>query len=259
LSDPATIPNSELLASQTPEQAVDSASFTQAYGESLANTLDLNTWSPGEDLASLYERLEFEVTEAVKKEKQMRDRIRSVVFPALAQRPKPPKDAGVYNATPEQIKRIHNGLLFNGGVEGCDGTSVVHDSLPITIAQIGVSLVSYQGDQGTWVQRLFRRDLRVGGQDPVEETIELLERRKKRNDSDGGTPRDKMTQLGRRGIMTYAERAVLLKKSSARWRMGHGNPAPYELLTGSGMPELVSRSLELLRELIALALRIRIP
>ena len=32
--------------------------------------------------------------------------------------------------------------------------------------------------------------------------------------------------------------------------MGHGHPAPYELLTGSGSMELLRRSLDLMRELI---------
>ncbi len=50
--------------------------------------------------------------------------------------------------------------------------------------------------------------------------------------------------------MSYAERAVLLKKSKARWRMGHGNPAPYELLTGSGSMDLLLASLQVLNELI---------
>ncbi|MBI4336489.1 MAG: hypothetical protein HY683_01470 [Chloroflexi bacterium] len=50
--------------------------------------------------------------------------------------------------------------------------------------------------------------------------------------------------------MAYAERAVLLNRSTAPWRMGHGNPAPYELLTGSGMVELLERSLDVLAELV---------
>ena len=141
-------------------------------------------------------------------------------------------------------------MLFNGGVEACDGTSVVHDTLPITIAQIGVTLVSYRGDQGSWVHRLFRRDLRVSGVDPVDEALELLERRHERAGFDASSKRDTLSDLGRRGIMTYAERAVLLHKSDAPWRMGHGNPAPYELLTGSGMAELLESSLHVLHELI---------
>jgi hypothetical protein len=31
--------------------------------------------------------------------------------------------------------------------------------------------------------------------------------------------------------MAYAERAILKDKSTALWRMGHGSPAPYELLS----------------------------
>lgn len=229
---------------------VESDVFQQHYGEPLAKTLDLDTWKPGEDLSELYGRLETEVREALVKEKQLRERVREIVFPLLSTRPNRPTSAGVYQPSVELVQRVHNGLLFNGAVEACDGTSVVHDTLPLTIAQIGVSLVSYRGDQGTWVQRLFRRDLRVSGQDPVDETMEILERRKKRSDPEGKNARDKLTELGRRGIMAYAERSVLLNKSSALWRMGHGNPAPYELLTGSGMPELLEKSLGLLRELI---------
>jgi len=44
-------------------------------------------------------------------------------------------------------------------VEACDGTCSVHDTLPLTITQIGVCLVSYLGEQGAWGHRLFRRDL----------------------------------------------------------------------------------------------------
>ena len=135
-------------------------------------------------------------------------------------------------------------------MEACDGASVVHDTLPITIAQIGVCQVSYHGEQGAWAHRLFRRDLRVGGLDPVDEALELLERRQRRSGSDEKSRRDALSDLARRGIMTYAERAVLLHKSIAEWRMGHGNPAAYELLTGSGMARLVDASLDLLSDLV---------
>ena len=50
--------------------------------------------------------------------------------------------------------------------------------------------------------------------------------------------------------MSYGERAVLLHRSNAVWRMGHGNPIPYELLTGAGCFELMVASLTVLRELI---------
>ncbi len=146
--------------------------------------------------------------------------------------------------------KVHRGLLFNGLVEACDGTSVVDETLPIGIAQIGVCLASYQGDRRSWVHRMFRRDLRVGGMDPVDEALELLDRRKDESSFEGATRRDSLSELARRGIMAYAERAVLLRKSSAPWRMGHGSPAPYELLTGSGMRDLLASGLDLMEELI---------
>jgi hypothetical protein len=54
-----------------------------------------------------------------------------------------------------------------------------------------------------------------------------------------------------RAIMTYAERAILTRRSTAMWRMGHGNPAAYELLSGAaGSIDLVIESTRVLEELI---------
>lgn len=71
--------------------------------------------------------------------------------------------------------------------------------------------------------------------------------------------RDALSNLGRRGIMAYAERATLLRHSTAAWRMGHGNPLAFELLSGSGMPELLDRGLELMRELVACGRFVYVP
>src|SRR5260370_13061643 len=179
---------------------VDRKECESACGESLRSTLDLDTWQPGENLANLYGRLEQEISEAVKQEKRIRERVREDIFPLLRTRPEKPAQAGVYQATVQQVERVHSGLLFNGAVEACDATSVTHDTLPVTIFQIGVSLVSYKGDQGTWVHRLFRRDLRVGGLDPVDEALGLLEKRKDRAGFDERSKRDKLTDLGKRAI-----------------------------------------------------------
>lgn len=241
-----------------PSETLDMAGddFQAAFGESLDRTLDLDTWRPGADLVAMYERLEQEIASAVEQEDRIRERVRAELFPYVFKRPTAPQGAGCYRVTLQMLERVHRGLLFTGAVEACDGTSAVHDSLPITIAQIGVSLVSYRGDQGTWVQRLFRRDLRVSGLDPVSEAVALLERRRRRDGVDAANPRDTLTELTRRGIMTYAERAILLDKSQALWRMGHGNPTAYELLTGGGlvidgdMP-LLRKSLRIWRELLA--------
>ena len=229
--------------------SIDEQQFQEAFGESLASTLDLQTWETGSDLGELYGRLEREVEEALRQENRVIEQVRATVFPRLRDRPGAPPGAGVYQTRVARIEELHR-FLFSGQVEACDGTSVVHDTLPITIAQIGVCLVSYHGDQGAWVHRLFRRDLRMGSTDPVNEALELLERRRERSGSDERQGRDRLSELARRGIMTYAERAVLLHRATAPWRMGHGSPAPYELLTGSGMVRLLDASLDLLTELV---------
>src|SRR5689334_4873129 len=125
----------------------DAADFEAAYGESLINTLDLDTWSDGEDLANTFGRVEREVAEAIEKEDGYRRQIRKIVFPKLATAPDAPDDAGLHEATIPELEKVQRGLLFNGAVEACDGTNVVHDTIPLTITQIGVSLVSYNGQQ----------------------------------------------------------------------------------------------------------------
>jgi hypothetical protein len=220
--------------------------FEEAYGESFHQTLDLSTWILGEDLAEMYGRLEQEIADAVAMEDSYSHTIRNEVFSKIKTSPGAPPNAGVYQAKREDLEKIHTGLLFNGGVEACDGTSVVHDTLPLTITQIGVSLVSYNGNQGAWAHRLFRRDLRSKMTDPVEEVMTVLERREKREGQ--GLDGERLSDLARRGIMTYAERAILKDKSQALWRMGHGNLVAYELITGlwASKKERIQVSLDLI-------------
>jgi hypothetical protein len=242
--------NGFYIAARDAAPPVPADAFERAFGEPLARVLDLNTWSPGEDLAALYQRLEQEVGEALAQEDRVGRRVRAEVLPRLARRPQAPPGAGVFRVTPDQVERVHRGLLFTGAVEACDGASAFLDTMPVTIAQVGVALVSYRGDQGTWVERLFRRDLRVADDDPAAEALALLEARRQRGGL-GQERRDALTRLARRGLMTYAERAALVYRSQARWRVGHGAPAPLELLTGSGSYELLRASLDMLTELIA--------
>jgi hypothetical protein len=229
---------------------VTDSEFQEAFGEKLSQTLDLDTWDAGGQLAEVFDRLDREVADALEREDRIRKAVREVVFPTITSRRNAPGEAGVYQANTAQLKSTQAQVLFNGGTEGCDGTVAVHDTLPLTIAQIGVCLVSYMGEAGSWVQRLFRRDLRVRGLDPVLEAVAVLERRAARSGLGQPSARDRLTELGRRGIMTYAERAVLLQKSTAPWRMGHGNPAPYELLTGSGSMDLLKAGLDVVEELV---------
>lgn len=239
------------LGEMLPIANIQDSEFAAAYGEPFARTLDLDTWDLGENLLALYERLEAEVAQAVEQEDRIREAIRREVFPRIPSAPGAPQGAGVYQATSRDLERVHRGLLFNGGVEACDGISLVHDTLPLTITQIGVALVAYNGQQGMWAHRLFRRDLRETVADPVNEALTLLERRDRREGL--GLEGNRLSNLARRGIMTYAERAILLRYSQARWRMGHGSPVPLELLSGlwAAHPDRLQLSLTLIAELVA--------
>ena len=227
------------------------AAFSAQFDEPIERVLDLDTWSTGADLDRLYARLDKEVRAALTHDADHRAAIRRIVFPKLAERGVVAPEAGVYRATAADIRLVHQGLLFKGEVECADGTIALHDTLPLSIAQIGVGLVSYRGDEGTWVHRLFRRDVRARRpEDPAGEVLELLEARRLRAAfNQEGDESDPLSRLARRGLMSYAERAVLLHKARARWRLGHGSPAPLELLVSAAAPFL-DASHAVLRELI---------
>lgn len=244
--DLAELTGPPLYDAEWPELSADE--FRASFGEDLGRILDLGTWRTDVDLTDEYRRIETEVRLAVEKEGEYQRHIRRDIFPRLQWGEVP--GCGVYEIPVRDIESVHRGLLFNGGVEACDGTNQDHDTLPLTIYQIGVSLVSYAGDRGTWRQRLFRRDLRSSNRDPVEEVRELLERRGRRSAVNHSNRHDAFSELFQRALMSYAERAILLHNASAVWRMGHGSPAPLELLTGGGFVELMVQSTRIIRELV---------
>ncbi|HEX2094530.1 MAG TPA: hypothetical protein VHG28_19150 [Longimicrobiaceae bacterium] len=247
---PRTDPPAEVPGALEPPVEIDAAQFRAATGEDITRVLSLDTWHQGPDLAGVYERLEREVAEAVAQEDEFRDRIRETVFPVIGSGRTAPPCAGVYEATEADIRMVHEKALFNGGVEACDGTVAVHDTLPLTVAQVGVALVSYAGEQGSWVQRIYHRDVRDRGRNPIEGMLEVLGRRERRAGLGRTRQADAMSELLSRGLMTYSERAALLERSHAPWRMGHGQPVPYELITGSGSMDLLRESIGVLRELL---------
>lgn len=223
--------------------------FREVTGETLAQALDVTTWGTGVDVGAVYARATEEVREAVTRENGYIRRVREHVFPCLAEAEDAPPGAGVYQMAADELERIHRDLLFAGRVEACDGTRQTHDTLPLTIHSIGVALLSYRGDVGTYGQRLFQRDLRMVHADPVEEVTALL-RRAERGGLNQPEASGALPTLTQRGIMAHAERAVLLRHGTAPWRMGHGNPAPYEIVTGSGYPELLVEGTRTVRELV---------
>ena len=228
-----------------------SAEFEEVYGEPISKALDLSTWQTGVNLEELYSRIgDEQVAAALRFEAGIKPLMREHVFAQIPKRREAPPDAGIYQATRQQIERTHKGLLFTGAVEAADGTNFAHETVPLTVNQIGVCTISYKGDQGTYVHRLYRRDLRAGAADDLDHMLELLNRRMQRTAIGASGEEDDLSRLASRGIMSYAERAVLSEKCTAPWRMGHGNPAPFELLTGSGSTEFLERSLLMLRRLL---------
>lgn len=244
-SDP-TLPVSQISRGMTADE------FREQFGESLPDVLGMTTWQQGVDLVREYARIEREVAAAVEVERRHEGEVRRRVFPMLKDSPHAPAEAGHYtDITPDVVKQVHQGLLFNGGVEACDGTVQTHDTLALTVYQIGVCLVSYCGNAGSWSTRLFRKDLREEHADPVSEVMEILQRRHHRAGLNQPDRRDGLSELAQRAVMSFAELRVLTEKATKPWRMGHGSPAPYQLLAGAGNPDVMIESVKVMRRLIA--------
>ena len=123
--------------------------FEASFGEPLARTMDLGTWRQGVNLVQEYAHIDREIAEAVEFETEQQGHVRDEVISRLGTMHDDLPEAGHYAVTPADLQEVHRGLLFNGGVEACDGTVQVHDTLPLTIYQAGVCLVSYAGNQGS--------------------------------------------------------------------------------------------------------------
>ncbi|MDB5306942.1 MAG: hypothetical protein JWO38_1144 [Gemmataceae bacterium] len=247
----ATTPPAGLPVSR-PTHGTSSEAFRESFGEPLTAVLDLHSWRPGIDLVQEYARLEQEVAEAVEFEGEMQAEVRRVVFPQLAAARGAPAEAGHYrDVTPAEVELTHRGLLFNGGVQCADGTCQTHDTLALTVYRVGVSLVGYKGNQGSWATQLFRKDLREQHGDRTEQMLALLETRGRRAGLNQPDRRDGLSELAQRAVMSYAEARVLLDRAAAGWRLGHGSPAPYQLLAGAGNPDMAIESVKVLRDLLA--------
>jgi hypothetical protein len=235
------------LAPDADEIFVGDQEYAEAFGEDLALTLDVDNWVTGIDWEGAVARIREEIRTAVLREDLLRETVRKDILPRIGKAVSAPPEAGLYQAKPEELAKVHEGLLFPGLVEAVDGTAVSHDSLPIGITQIGIAIVSYGGTSATFAQRVFRKEIAGRSSDPFRAALEVIDKRDARTGID---QKDLLSELARRGIMTFAERKILLDKATANWRIGHGAPAPYELLTGSGNMRLLVESLDTLRRMI---------
>jgi len=229
------------------EPLLGAVEFREAFGENIESTLDIDKWSTGIDWESAVARFKNEISAAVGQEERLRQTIRREILPRLGHADHAPPEAGVYKAEATELDGPRQPALPPGRTEAVDGTSVSYDSLPLGITQIGIAVVSYGGTSATFAQRIFRKEIAAKSGDAYEEALDLIKRRDTRQGVGQG---DRISELARRGIMTFAERKILLDKSSTDWRIGHGSPCPYELLTGSGSMPLLEASLKVLRRLI---------
>ena len=80
-------------------------------------------------IPNTYARMEYETRLAVEREREVVDTVREKLFPRIAASALAGPESGVYRATPEQIGRVHDGLLLNGNVEACAGIGMAHEFL----------------------------------------------------------------------------------------------------------------------------------
>src|ERR1700735_2092622 len=118
--------------------------FDSMEGEFEA-ALDISTWTSGEQMHTLAARLERDFELAAKHEEGMGPRILRALEEGLPNAKDASKENGLYTLRPDEITAALKNVLFNGLVEGCDGTRVMVPTLPMTVVQIGVCLTSYQG------------------------------------------------------------------------------------------------------------------
>jgi len=214
-------------------------------GESIEETLNLATWDPADRLAEQFSRIEREIESALVREMDSRVAIREKIFPLLQSRADAPLNAGVHQVSLDELRMIQRSLLFSGHVQAVDGASVIHQTLPITIVQTAVVMANYLGETGAWGHRIFQKDVRLQPRNGLDEALAFLQGRAEQ-DEEGGAG---ITDMLRRGLMMHGELNVLATAATAPWRIGHGHPLPKELITGTGIPELIELSIPLFREL----------
>jgi hypothetical protein len=225
------------------------AAIEEALGQTIRQALDLSAWDQGTGLEQLLTLVPRAVTRSALQEQGLAGQIRRYVFGRLPEFPDAPSAAGVYRVPERLVRAARRHVLLSGGLTAADGVSTGHDALAATLVSLGVSLVRYDGTLSSWHTTFLRHDYDLHGGDPLEEVRRVLDRRHRRGSPDGGS-RDRLTYLLRRGFMAAAERKALLERAASRWRMGHGIPAPLELLTGSGSMALLDEALPVLERLL---------
>jgi hypothetical protein len=221
-------------------------------GRSLRQVLDFGSWDENARLDKLITSVNRFASSAVENERRWHAIIQKEILAELRMFPDAPKYAGVYRVRDEHLRDAYHNCLLCGDVTAVNGASTGCEGMAATLIAVGICLTRYDGTLNSWRTTFFRHDQPVRGHNIVNELRELLNRRGERSavGTGPGTGRDRISHLLRRGVMAAAERQALLEKTSARWRMGHGMPAPLELLTGSGSMALIDEVLPVLERLL---------
>ena len=225
--------------------------FRSASARACSNTLDLDSWPPASTWSAS--------TPASSARSSGRSSSRASSTRAGARLPEArlragaPPEAGYYDQVPVERHRDRPpraAVQRRGG--GCDGTTQDHDTLALTVHQIGVCLVSlHRATRGAGARGCSAATCARHTATRSRTMLALLERRGRRAGLNQPDRRDGLSRTGpaggdelRRGgrAAGQVERAV--------WRMGHGSPAPYQLLAGAGNPDLAIESITVLRRLI---------
>ncbi|HEV3449196.1 MAG TPA: hypothetical protein VG099_31455 [Gemmataceae bacterium] len=234
------------------DRLVTDGELERALSRSLREVLDLKNWDENAGLEKLATAIPRFVASSAENDRRYRETIRSEVFRCLHTFSDAPKHAGVYTVQDQHLRDVYRNCLLCGDVEAVNGVSATHEGVAAALVAIGICLVRYDGKVNSWRTTFLRHDQPLKAENVLQEIREVLDRRSRRSPagSGPGAGRDRLTYLLRRGVMAAAERKTLLNKAKARWRMGHGMPAPLELLTGSGSMSLIDETLPVLDRLL---------
>jgi hypothetical protein len=244
---------SEEGASGGDDSARSFEDFDKGLRDAVDEALNVAQWTVGERMSELEGRLEREVEMAMANEAEMAPQVIDIVKSTIREAPDASTESGIYNITPDQISGACRNVLFNGLVEACDGTRVTYDTLPISVIQIGLCMTSYLDDGAPTSigHRLFRHDMVRRNGNVTDEVIGFIQQRARQSRPDEDGQLRGLSDMLVRAIMEYGERFLLTEKSKKPWRMGHGTPMPYEMMTGSGSGRIIELSLDLLPKLLA--------
>lgn len=210
----------------------------------LDDTLNIKTWQRGWEVEKILSGFGAHIAQAQQRQLRVREIVRKQILPSIKSKSRL-EGSGVFKVHQQKMKNIFDGLLFPGRVSALSSTVASHDSLALGVNQIGMAAVCYGGPLGTFRQTFYRKELTLRNRDEVNEVIERLKGMHRREGR-----RDEMSELFRRGIRAYAERAILLEEVKTEWLMGMGSPCSRDIFYGLKYPLLLEKSLAMLHKLI---------